>query len=109
MTKNSNIATLVNRVKSDPKDSFSKFALALELIKTQRNESAIVFFEDIIHNDPNYIGVYYHLGQQYFLIGDNKKAIAVYNKGIEVTTKLKDNHARTELETALITLQIETE
>lgn len=71
--ESSNIATLAKRVKDHPNDSFSKFALALEIIKIDRRKSAVVLFEDIVQNDPNYVGVYYHLGEQYLIDGENKK------------------------------------
>ncbi len=105
MTKSSNIATLVNRIKNDPKDSFSKFALALELLNINRRNEAILLFEDILINDPNYIGVYYHLGEQYFINEENKKAVDTYIKGIEIATSLNNVHAKSELSTALLVVQ----
>ena len=109
MSNNSNIATLAKRVKEHPDDSFSKFALALELIKINKRKSAIVLFEDIMQNDPTYVGVYYHLGEQYLIDGENKKALETYKTGIEIASSLKDEHAKSELSTALLTLELEME
>ncbi len=109
MTENSNIAVLAKRVKMRPDDSFSKFALALELIKINKNPQAVVLFEDIVGNDPNYVGVYYHLGEQYLLEGENKKALETYKMGIEIATNLNDAHAKSELATALLALEMDME
>lgn len=107
--ESSNIATLAKRVKDHPNDSFSKFALALELIKIDRRKSAVVLFEDIVQNDPNYVGVYYHLGEQYLIDGENKKALDIYKSGIQIATSVKDDLAKSELKTALLTLELEME
>jgi Tfp pilus assembly protein PilF len=104
-----NIKTLLRRVKENPGDLFSKFALALELINVQKHDEAILLFKDIIHRDPEYVGAYYHLGGQYQIKKENKMAIDTYKQGIEVAERLQDVHAKSELATALITLQLETE
>jgi tetratricopeptide (TPR) repeat protein len=109
MTNVRNIATLAKRVKDHPSDSFSKFALALELIKIDKRTQAIVLFEDIAQNDPKYVGVYYHLGEQYLIDGQNKKALNTYKKGIQIAESINDNHAKSELSTALLTLELEME
>lgn len=109
MTNSSNIATLAKRVKDQPADSFSKFALALELIKIDKRSQAITLFEDIVQHDPNYVGVYYHLGEQYVLNEENKKALDTYTNGIKIASSLKDEHAKSELTTALFTLELEME
>lgn len=103
----SNIATLAKRLKEHPDDSFTKFALALELIKVGKLNQAVILFESIVKDDPDYIGVYYHLGEQYALRSENKKALETYKAGIEVARKLNDTHAESELSTALLTLEME--
>ncbi|RNC83892.1 MAG: hypothetical protein ED557_08970 [Balneola sp.] len=101
-----NIPTLAARVKDNPNDSFSKFALALELMKIGLNEKALVLFESIIENDPNYVGVYYHLGALYISLDENKKGINTYKKGIEIANTIKDQHVRSELQSALMSFEL---
>jgi hypothetical protein len=43
------------------------------------------------------VGSYYHLGKLHERLGDESKAIAVYEKGMDVAKKLSDNHALSEL------------
>ena len=107
MPNSSNIRSLAKRLIRNPNDSFSKFALALELLKIGKRKSAIILFEDIVDNDPNYTGVYYHLGEQYILDGEYKKALNIYKSGIKIASSLNDEHAKTELSTALLTLELE--
>jgi len=109
MPNSSKITTLAKRLKTNPNDSFSKFAFALELLKIDKRQSAIILFEDIVKNDPNYTGVYYHLGEQYVLDGENKKALNIYKTGIKIASSQNDDHAKTELSTALSTLELEVE
>lgn len=108
MNKN-RIPELARRVKEDPSDSFSKFALALELKKIGEQAKVLTLFRDIEMNDPEYVGVYYHLGALYEEMGENIKALNTYKKGIEIAGKKMDQHARSELQSALMNLQTETD
>lgn len=96
-------------IKENPNDSFSKFALALEFIKIGNNNKALALFENIEENDPEYVGVYYHLGKLYAEIGENINAIETYKKGIEVSTNQQDSHSKAELQSALFELEMELE
>lgn len=105
----SKISTLANRLKENPNDSFLKFALALELLKVDQQNKALSLFKNIQNNDPEYTGVYYHLGKLYEELGENNLAMKCYKDGIAVTTKLKDQHSKSELQGALINLEMEIE
>jgi Tfp pilus assembly protein PilF len=80
-----------------PTDPFLNHALALEEIKVGNDESARELFEQLLERNPDYVGSYYHLGKLHERLGDESKAIAVYEKGMEVAKKLSDNHALSEL------------
>lgn len=105
----SRISRLASAVKADPDDSFSKFALALELLKTGEQDKARQLFENIRSRDPEYVGVYYHLAKLYVETGENKKALETYKEGIRVASDLNDHHSKSELEEALAVLEIEME
>lgn len=104
-----NISKLAARVKENPGDSFSKFALALELLKQDQTEKARMLFENIVKNDPGYVGVYYHLGKLYSQTGENILALQTYKQGIEVAERSKELHAKSELQSAILTLELELE
>lgn len=105
----SRISTLASAVKKNPDDSFSKFALALELLKIGEATKARRFFEDIKDNDPGYVGVYYHLGKLYVEMDENKKALKTYKQGIKVAEEQNDAHSKTELSEALFALELDLE
>lgn len=105
----SKIPTLAARIKKNPRDSFSKFALALELLNIDQKNKAQLLFEDILHTEPTYIGVYYHLAKLYSEINENKKALDTYKNGINIAEKLKNEHVKSELTGALMILELEME
>ena len=104
---NAKIPKLAAQIKKDPNDSFSKFALALELLKQDEKQRALALYKNIEANDPEYVGVYYHLGKLYEEIGENKDALEIYNKGIQIALSLKDHHAHSELQAAKLNLELE--
>ncbi|MEX0844691.1 MAG: hypothetical protein WD022_05395 [Balneolaceae bacterium] len=106
---NSRISTLAKAVKNHPEDSFYKFTLALEMLKIDQLTKARILFEAIRNNDPDYVGVYYHLAKLYTETGENKKAVITYKEGIEVAESQNDSHTKSELSEALLNLEIEME
>ncbi|MFO8029877.1 MAG: tetratricopeptide repeat protein [Cyclonatronaceae bacterium] len=97
-----------NRVKklrqfldADPDDIFSRFALALEYLKAPDYDRALGHFEYIRDHDPEYVGVYYHLGKLYQVLGKPEKALKTFTTGIAAARKVNDLHAASELEQAL--------
>lgn len=95
------IKQLAGYLKKNPDDTFSKFALALELIKQNDVFKARVLFESVLESDPDYIGVYYHLGKLYELIGQPDRAFEIYQIGISKTADSEYQRTRRELEEAL--------
>lgn len=105
----SKISQLAKNIQQDPSDTFSKFALALELLKEDQVEKAQLLFEAILKQDPDYLGVYYHLGKLYQRREMYKFAEEMFSKGIKVAEKKNESRTKSELSEALIQLQFETE
>lgn len=103
----SRLKILAHQVRENPDDSFAKFALALECRKNNRLEKARVLFEDIRNRDPDYVGVYYHLGAVYELLGRPAKARGCYQNGIGVAREQNRSRTVSELEEALQELNID--
>jgi Tfp pilus assembly protein PilF len=98
----------VNRVEilkefleQDPKDSFSRYALALEYIKLGQSEDARREFEFVRDNDPAYVATYFQLAQLYRNLGLKHDAEKTYRSGITIAAKAGDGHTQSELEEAL--------
>jgi len=83
-----------------PKDSFLQHALALEYIKLENDADARKLFEEILEREPGYVGSYYHLAKLLERVGETDNAIKVYERGMEETKKIGDNHAFGELRSA---------
>ena len=97
----SRIEKLLEYMKTSDKDSFLQHALALEYIKIDDDAAARILFENLLENDPGYVGSYYHLGRLLERAGENDKAIATYENGIAAAKVAGDNHAKNELQMAL--------
>ena len=83
-----------------PADSFLQHALALEYIKLGMEADARKLFEAILEREPGYVGSYYHLAKLLERTGETDAAIKIYEKGMEETKKVGDNHAFGELRSA---------
>ncbi|OQP64089.1 hypothetical protein A3860_22035 [Niastella vici] len=94
------ITQLKEFLQANPGDNFLKHALALEYIKIGEDNTAKSIFEEILTQDPNYIGSYYHLAKLLERTGDTDAAIAWYEKGMEAAKKAGDKHAYGELRSA---------
>jgi len=103
------IKKLALNIKKNPKDSFSKFALALELLKREQVTKAILLFESILEQEPDYLGVYYHLGKLYQQTGNVQKASELFTKGIQLAEEKNNSRTKSELSEAFETLKIETD
>lgn len=108
-TIRSKISQLAKNIQQDPSDTFSKFALALELLKDDQVEKAQLLFEAIIKQDPDYLGVYYHLGKLYQRREMYSLAEEMFSKGIIVAENKNESRTKSELSEALIQLEIEIE
>ncbi len=85
----------------DPANAFARYGLAMELVKTGELENAVSEFRALLEHNPNYAAAYFHGGQVLEKLGDVERAREFYEKGIEVTGRTGDAHARSELEAAL--------
>lgn len=102
-----NIQILAKNVQKDPKDLFSKFALALELLKRNDVDKARLLFESVLEQDSGYLGVYYHLGKLYQSLELVDKALQIFKDGVDIADKKGDTHSKSELLEAIEQLRYE--
>lgn len=88
-------------IAKDPKDLFSRHALAMEMVKLGDFYSAIQEMEATLMIDQNHLGTYYHLGKTYEKINALDKALHTYEKGIQLAQALNKQHELRELKGAL--------
>lgn len=93
--------TLKSMLDEDPNNTFARYGLAIEYANIGENDKAIGEFRKLIDANPNYAAAYYHGGRALENIGKIDEARQMYEKGIEVTTRIGDNHTKSELQAAL--------
>jgi Flp pilus assembly protein TadD len=95
------LETLKTLSAQNPQDSFLRYGLAMEYRNAGDLESAMREFQALMEASPDYCATYFHAGQTLERMGRREEARAVYERGIEVTTRKGDQHARSELQGAL--------
>ncbi len=85
----------------DPNDSFSRYALALELEKENRVSEAVPQLREVIARDAGLVAAYQQLGRLLAQSGSVDEARATYQKGISVAAAANDQRARSEMQLAL--------
>jgi len=95
------LETLKSLTAQNPQDSFLRYGLAMEYRNTGDLEAAMREFQGLMEANPDYAATYFHAGQTLEKLGRLEDARAVYQQGIEVTTRIGDLHARSELQAAL--------
>lgn len=85
----------------NPQDVFAHYALAMAYAGAGRLEEALGEFQAALSMDPHYTVAYFQTGQALEKLGRLEEARAIYRRGVEVTTRLGQSHARQQLESAL--------
>jgi Tfp pilus assembly protein PilF len=98
---NSRTDILKQMLAADPANSFARYGLAMEHVKTGVFAAAVEEFAELLARDPTYSAAYFHGGQTFEKMGRLDSAREFYRRGIAVTS---DPHARAELEGALAIL-----
>ena len=68
METNSRLNQLLEFYKEDPKDPFTIYALAMEYLKLDVNESR-KYYELLLTEHRHYVGTYYHAAKLYIELG----------------------------------------
>lgn len=95
------IEQIKSMLEKEPEDAFLNYALATEYLAMNEVETAKNIFEKLVREQEEYVATYYHLGKLYEGIGQTKEAEETYEKGMQIALKIKDMHARSELQEAL--------
>jgi tetratricopeptide (TPR) repeat protein len=85
----------------DPDDPFVLYGIALEHKKLGNAKSAIDYLDRTIAADSGYCYAYYQKGQVQESLGDPRAARETYQKGIAAAQLKGDDHAASEIESAL--------
>jgi Tfp pilus assembly protein PilF len=92
-------------VAQDPNDSFSRYALALELEKQSGAQDAVPHLREVIARDPSYVAAYHQLGRLLAQTGQVEEASDAYRRGLDAAIASGDQRARSEMQEALDVLE----
>ena len=93
----SKIAELESLLEERPDDPFLIYALAREYDKASNPLQAVLMYEHLVNDHPDYIGTYYHYAILLYNRGNRNEAIRLVDVGITRGTEVKDAHAVSEL------------
>lgn len=105
--KTNRLNVLIEMHHQDPNDSFILYALAKEYETCDDLNESLSQFLLLKQQDPDYVGMYYHLGKLYEKLEKPSEALQTYENGIQISKKLKDFHALSELNNAKVNLEME--
>ncbi len=88
-------------VEQKPTDSFARYGLAMEYRNSGDLEAAMAEFRTLMEVNPDYSPAYFHGGQTLERMGLLEEAREVYTRGVEVTIRIGNEHARSEMQGAL--------
>ncbi len=87
---------LLDFLAQEPDVPFNRYAVAMELIKSDR-QRAVEHLEVLIEEHPTYLPTYYQLAQLYFDVDALDEADKVYLKGIDLAVAQKNQKIEAEL------------
>lgn len=98
---NNRLETLKSMAEQNPRDSFSRYGLAMEYANSGNLDQALQEYELLLSFNPDYAAAYYHEGQALEKLGRIEEARQVYRRGLEVTKRIGDQHTNSELQAVL--------
>ncbi len=85
----------------DPRNSFVRYGIAMELAGRGETEAALAEFNTLIENDPDYTAGYFMSAQTLAGAGRTAEAIERLKAGISCAARAGNSHALSEMQSML--------
>jgi predicted Zn-dependent protease len=85
----------------DPKNSFARYGIAMELVSQGETAAALAEFDVLLSNDPDYTPGYFMAAQTLAGAGKKPEAIDRLRAGIGCAARAGNSHALSEMQTML--------
>ena len=95
------IAGLKEILALDPRNSFARYGLAMELVKGGETAAALDQFDTLLSNDPEYTAGYFMAAQTLATAGRTEEAIERLGAGIACAARGGNRHAQSEMQAML--------
>ncbi len=99
------LARLKEILALDPKNSFARYGIAMELAGRGEVEAALQEFDTLLANDPEYTAGYYMSAQTLSKAGRTAEAIERLKTGIGCAARNGNSHALSEMQGMLDELE----
>jgi predicted Zn-dependent protease len=95
------IAGLKEILALDPKNSFARYGIAMELAARGETEAALNEFDALLANDPDYTAGYFMGAQTLANVGRATEAVQRLRSGIACAARAGNSHAQSEMQAML--------
>ena len=92
------IARLKEILALDPKNSFARYGIAMELAGSGDTDAALKEFDELLANDPEYTAGYYMSAQTLSRTGRTGDAVGRLKTGIACAARNGNSHALSEMQ-----------
>jgi Tfp pilus assembly protein PilF len=99
------VAALKEILVLDPKNSFARYGIAMELVSQGDTPAALDEFNTLLATDPDYTAGYFMAAQTLAGLGRNDEAMARLRDGIASAARAGNTHALNEMQAMLDDLQ----
>ena len=89
----------------DPKNSFARYGIAMELVGRGETDAALAEFEVLLASDPEYTAGYFMAAQTLAAVGRKQEAIDRLKTGIGCAARSGNAHALSEMQAMLADLE----
>jgi len=99
------LAGLKEILAMDPKNSFARYGIAVELASRGEVDAALSEFDKLLAIDPDYTAGYFMAAQTLAKHGRNSQAIVLLKSGISCAARTDNRHALSEMQSMLDELE----
>ena len=100
-TRMDKIAGLKEILALDPKNSFARYGIAMELAKSGDIAAALAEFDTLLSIDPDYTAAYFMAAQTLATAGRTAEAVERLKTGIGCAARGGNRHAQSEMQAML--------
>lgn len=97
---------LLEMLAADPKDTFLRYGLAMELAREGQALEAVARLRDLIADQPQYVPAYFQAAQILLREGDATAAAKLLRGGIAAAQDQSDLHAAEEMTALLAQIEL---
>jgi predicted Zn-dependent protease len=101
MSTTDKIAGLKEILALDPRNSFARYGIAMELANRGEVDAALKEFDVLTEQNPDYVAAYFMSAQTLAKVGRNAEAVEKLKAGIGCAARTGNRHALSEMQAML--------